>query len=110
MIGDEDQLALGITATKAIDLMKTTGIRNVSMLDPKMITKDGFFNQRFNAPGMRTTNMKGPFSIFSSFGSYNTNLDLVNKNKFSGSQKVPRILVLAPRDPLWACRLPSWPR
>ena len=84
MIGDEDQLALGITATKAVDLMKTTGIRNVSMLDPKMITKDGFFNQRFNAPGMRTTNMKGPFSIFSSFGSYNTNLDLVNKNKFSG--------------------------
>ena len=84
LIGDEDQFASGIAFTKSIDLLKSTGIRNVSMLTPDMITKQGTFNQKFNAPGMKTTNMKGPFSIFGGFGSYNTNLDLVNKNKFRG--------------------------
>ena len=84
MLDDAGFGVSGIGITKGVDLLKNTSIRNVSMLTPDMITKQGTFNQKFNAPGIRTTNLKGPFSVFGGMGSYNTNLDLINKNKFRG--------------------------
>ena len=84
MLDDTGFGVSGIAVTKGVDLLTNTSIRNVSNLTPDMITKQGFFNKKFNAPGMRTTNLKGPFSVLGGFGSYNTNLDLINKNKFRG--------------------------